>query len=65
MLLGWLIWRYGWVEKPSENPEEDDIEFWRARLGQSRDELWNEQATVAALRKEKENLKKRIASLEA
>lgn len=64
LILGWLVWRFGTNSQQARDAADTEVEFWRNKLEQSRQELWSEQSTIAELREEKNVLKKRIASLE-
>ncbi len=64
LLLGWVIWRFEGSSKKALNSLSSEVDFWRSNLEQSRIELANERTALAALREEKTNLKKRLASLE-
>ncbi len=64
VILGWVIWRFEGASKQALDSLSSEVDFWRSNLEQSRIELANEKTALAALREEKANLKKRLASLE-
>lgn len=63
LALGWLVWGFGFSGKQKQLASEAD--FWRDNLEQNRLEHQNDLRKMEALVEEKQQLKKRIASLTA
>lgn len=60
LLLGWTFWRFGGISKAALETKTTEVDFWRSKVDQSRNELWTEQANHTALREEFETFKKRV-----
>lgn len=62
LLLGWVLWRFGGISKAAIDTKATEVDFWRSKVDQSRNELWREQNTLTALREENETLKQKLSS---
>jgi len=60
LLLGWSFWRFGGISKAALETKSTEVDFWRSKVEQSRNELWAEQGTLDKLREENAALKKHI-----
>lgn len=58
LVLGWSLWRFGVSKEMSTLASEKD--FWQQRLDQARFERDQDQDKIAALEKERSNLKKQL-----
>jgi uncharacterized membrane-anchored protein YhcB (DUF1043 family) len=60
LALGWLLWKFGGSTQSDAMTTE--IDYWKQRLDQSRNERDLEQDKIAVLERERDNLKKRLAA---
>jgi hypothetical protein len=61
--LGWLMWKFQGSDRTEAKLEDSD--YWMARLEQARNERDQLDHRLTALIQEKDNLKKRLASLQS
>ncbi len=60
LVLGWLLWKFGGSKQIESVATE--LQYWKQRLAQARLETDQKQDKIDSLEREKDNLKKRLAS---